>query len=377
MTTLPPFMFGVIIILVGGNFNQGLGIATSAFLSFITFRDYPKIRKYIIGFDLIMYLLPTIYINIYGPILGTIDLSFDEIIVFIACLFWLSLTFFMYDEKKTRSYTKNLELKNQNLKSTTDELLRIQSYLSSQNREIQKLNGEMALRNKQMEEFTYLVTHDLKAPINNIKSIATELESSLKTSKDNTIITYLDYLKTSSFRMSNMVNNILDHARIGGSKFETDVSLTDLLKNILEDFSERIKSAKAQIEIGSLPLINCYSLEIRLLFQNLLDNALKFVPKNRIPIIHIDCQESNGHFIFSISDNGIGIPENQNSNVFGAFQRIPTHNDYEGSGLGLYGCKKIVEHHEGQIWVTSEVNTGTTFFIKLPRDYVAFNDNKI
>lgn len=375
MTTLPPLMFGIIIVLVGGNFNQGLGIATSTFLSFIVFRDHPKTRKFIIGFDLLMYIVPTIYVNIYGPLLGTINLAFDEIIVFVACLCWLSLTFYMYDEKKTRFYTEDLELKNKYLKTTTDELLKIQNYLSSQNGEMQKLNDEMALKTKQMEEFTYLVTHDLKAPINNINSIATELESILKNSNNKIISTYLNYLKTSSYRMSNMVDNILDHAKIGGSKFKNDVSLIDLLNNILEDFSERIKSLEAQIIIGNLPIINCYDIEFRLLFQNLLDNSLKFVPENRTPLIHIDCEESNGYYVFKISDNGIGIPENQRSNIFGAFQRIPTQNDYEGTGLGLYGCKKIVDHHAGQIWITSELNKGTTFFIKIPIEYAALDEN--
>jgi signal transduction histidine kinase len=171
-----------------------------------------------------------------------------------------------------------------------------------------------------------------------------------------------------------MVSNILDHAKIGGSKFENNVSLKNLINNILGDFSERIKSSNAQIIIGSLPTINCYSVEIRLLFQNLLDNALKFVPDNRTPKINIDSEESNGFFLFKISDNGIGIPENELSNIFGAFQRISMQKDYEGSGLGLYGCKKIVEHHEGQIWVTSNLNRGTTFYIKLPVQYSELNN---
>lgn len=367
MTTVPPFMFGLIILLVGGDFSQGLGIATSAFLSFIVFRDQPKFRWYVIGFGLLMYIVPTLYINIYGPVLGTINLAFDEILVFLACLCWLSLTFFMYDEKKTRVYTNSLESKNHFLRSNAVKLRQAQKDLELQNKELEDLNDRIVLQSKQIEEFTYLATHDLKAPINNINAIADQLKSNINHLQVQETETYLKYLQTSSKRMLQLVTNLLENAKIGNSEFQHHINTNQIIKDILEDFSERLKSSKAIINFQNLPYLDCYPLEIRLVFQNLIDNALKFIPENKIPKIDIGYSDTPDYYEFYISDNGIGISEKEAGTIFNAFHRIHSKQEYEGSGIGLYGCKKVIHNHKGEIWVESSKNEGTTFYFTIPK----------
>lgn len=367
MTTVPPFMFGVIILLVGGDFNQGLGIATSAFLSFIVFRDQPKFRWFVIGFGLLMYLGPTLYINIYGPVLGTINIAFDEILVFLASLCWLSLTFFMYDEKKTRVYTNNLETKNKFLRSNEIKLRQVQKDLELQNTELEELNRRITLKNQQIEEFTYMATHDLKAPINNINAIAGQLKSNINNLQVQETETYLQYLQTSSKRMLALVSNLLENAKIGNSEFQNRINTNQIVQEILEDFSEKIKSSKAIIHVQNLPYLNCYPLEMRLVFQNLIDNALKFVPENKIPVIDIGYSVEPNCYKFHIADNGIGISEKEIGTIFNAFHRIHSKKEYEGSGIGLYGCKKVIHNHHGEIWVESKIHKGTTFYFTLPK----------
>lgn len=366
MTTVPPLMFGVIIILVGGFFAQGLAIATSAFMSFIIFRNRPIWRKIIIIFIILMFLLPSIYVGIYGPILGNTNLPFDEIVVFIACLCWLSITFFMYDEKKTRSYTNTLEAKNNILKANAIELKKSQESLKSQNKELALLNKELELKNKQIEEFTYMVTHDLKAPISNIDTIADQLKLHFENNDNTEIDTYFNYLKMSSTRMMNLVGNLLENAKIGNSKIKESVDLNNLLNDILKDLSHRVKETKAIINIDNLPVIQGYPIELRLLFQNLVDNALKFTPKNKKPEINITCHKKTDSYLFTVSDNGIGIPKKHYDKIFKAFQKLHASKEFEGSGIGLYGCKKVVEYHGGRIWIESTENKGSTFYFTLP-----------
>ncbi|MBQ4914480.1 GHKL domain-containing protein [Maribacter sp. MMG018] len=366
MTTVPPLMLGSIIILVGGFFGQDLIMATSAFMSFIIFRKHPQLRKIIIAFNVLIFILPTLYINIYGPLLEPIDLPFDEIIVFLVCLGWLSITFFMYDEKKTRSYTTELELKNKSLKANALELKKSQESLKSQNKELALLNQELELKNKQIEEFTYMVTHDLKAPISNIDTITDQLKSHFKNSSSPEVDTYFNYLKASSSRMMLLVDNLLENAKIGNSKVKESVDLNNLLNDILKDLSHRTKETKAIINIDNLPVVQGYPIELGLLFQNLLDNALKFVPKNKNPEINITCYKKADSYLFTVSDNGIGIPKKHFDKIFKAFQKLHASKEFEGSGIGLYGCKKVVEYHGGRIWVESTENKGSTFYFTLP-----------
>ncbi|WP_198146851.1 sensor histidine kinase [Maribacter thermophilus] len=366
MSTVPPLMFGVITMLVGGFFAQGLAIGTSAFMSFIIFRNRPKWRKIIIIYIILTFLLPTIYIGIYGPILGDFNLPFDEIVVFLACLCWLSITFFMYDEKKTRSYTDELEIKNNSLKANAIELKKSQESLRSQNKELAHLNKELEIKNKQIEEFTYMVTHDLKAPISNIDAIADQLKLHFKNTDNKEVDTYFDYLKTSATRMMHLVGNLLENAKIGNSKVKEPVDLNNLLKDILKDLSHRIKETQAVVSVDNLPVVQGYPIELRLLFQNLVDNALKFTPKNKKPEINITCHKKTDSYMFTVSDNGIGIPKKHFDNIFKAFQKLHASKEFEGSGIGLYGCKKVVEYHGGRIWVESIENKGSTFYFTLP-----------
>ncbi|MGB3142702.1 MAG: ATP-binding protein [Maribacter sp.] len=370
MTTVPPSLFGITILMVGGFFGQAFGIATMIFLTFIVYREKPNLRKWLIAYDVLIFILPTIYITQYAPLLGEIDLQYDEIVVFIACLAWLSTTFEMYDENKTRKYTDTLEHKNLTLKRNQEKLTETKAILEAQNKKLSALNHELNVKNKQIEEFTYIVTHDLKSPLSNINSIAKELQNLSEKGEIKNSESYLKHLTGNSYRMTKLVQSLMEYAEIGSSELMTEVDCNVIVSEVMEDLSEQIKKSNAKIQVGELPKIIGNEREIRMVFQNIIDNALKFRIEEENPHIIIAVDQRPGHYLFSIQDNGIGIPVEQKGNVFNAFQRLHNQNEYEGSGIGLYGCKRVIDIHRGRIWVESEENKGSTFFFTISSNLV-------
>lgn len=370
MTTVPPSLFGLTMVMVGGFFGQALGIATTIFLTYIVYRKKTYLRKWIIAYDILAFILPTLYVTHFGPILGVIELPYDEIVVFIACLAWLSITFEMYDEKKTRKYTDTLEHKNQILKANQEKLTKTKVMLETQNKKLSALNHELSVKNKQIEEFTYIVTHDLKSPISNINSIAEELQKLSENGEIKNPDSYLKHLAGNSNRMTKLIQGLMEYAEIGNSEYMTEVDCNIIVKEVLQDLSEQIKKSKAKILVGTLPVIVGNEREIRMVFQNIIDNALKFKKEEENPNLIIKAEDKPGYYLFSIQDNGIGIPAEQRGNVFNAFQRLHQQSEYEGSGIGLYGCKRVIDIHRGRIWVESEENKGSTFFFTISSNLV-------
>ncbi|TDT37976.1 histidine kinase/DNA gyrase B/HSP90-like ATPase [Maribacter spongiicola] len=365
MTLFPPVMFMSLIFLIGGFFGQAVAFATMGFLAFIGYRRNPRTRNLIIAFDILAFIIPTIYISIYGPILGVIDVPFDEIFAFLACLGWLSLTFRMYDQNKTRTYTNDLENHITALKESELNLKIAQNDLKNQNNKLAVLNNELELKNTQIEEFTFIVTHDLRGPLNNINVIATELEKQHSDANYANFSSYLKHLQGSSTRLTNLVEGLLKYAEIGNSSGMESVNIAEVIQLVVDDLSESIKVTKATLNIGKMPTLIARPSDIRMLFQNLIHNALKFKTNDGQPVINITSEKKENEYLFIVSDNGIGIPKEQLENVFNAFHKLHNQSKFEGSGIGLYGSKKIVDHHLGKIWVESEENVGSTFYFTI------------
>ncbi|MEJ7589826.1 MAG: ATP-binding protein, partial [Ferruginibacter sp.] len=146
----------------------------------------------------------------------------------------------------------------------------------------------------------------------------------------------------------------------------TKVDCNTIIQNMLLDITAIVQETNAVIEYPELPVIDGYPTEIKQLFQNLVINAIKFRKKDIVPQIKISVREINGYQEFAISDNGIGIEKQHFDRIFVIFQRLHTRRDYAGSGIGLSHCKKIVELHQGKIWVESKPGGGSTFYFTIP-----------
>jgi PAS domain S-box-containing protein len=232
-------------------------------------------------------------------------------------------------------------------------------------REIAAQNRQLEAQNKELEQFAYITSHDLQEPLRNLISIAGLLKEEFTGKLDQHGDQYLDYIIQSSGRMQELVRALSDYARIGKEREITLVNCNEIVQDALADMSIAAKESGARITVEQLPLLMGCSTELRQLFQNLIGNALKFRRKDIVPEISISAQKQGNIWLFAVKDNGIGVSENNKDKIFVIFKRLHNRNDFEGTGIGLSNCKKIVEVHNGNIWVESNLGEGSTFYFTI------------
>ncbi|MEO7766641.1 MAG: ATP-binding protein, partial [Ferruginibacter sp.] len=232
--------------------------------------------------------------------------------------------------------------------------------------EAYQVNEQLQIKNNQLEQFAYVASHDLQEPLRTTASFVELLQQKYCGKIDEKADKYLVFISEATARMRILIDDLLDFAKIGtsGELKKTDCNV--ILKNLLADIMAAIQDSKADIQYTDLPVINGYPTEIKLLFQNLVINAMKFQKKGINPLIKISAHEKDGYWQFAVSDNGIGIEKQYSERIFDIFQRLHTRQEYTGSGIGLSHCKKIVELHRGKIWVESTPGNGSTFYFSLP-----------
>lgn len=229
---------------------------------------------------------------------------------------------------------------------------------------IQKYADELERKNTEVEQFAYVASHDLQEPLNTIQGFINLLR--LKDLKDEETTQYLNYISQGATRMSNLIKALLEYSRIGKETVMEKVNCKALLDEVRADLNLSIKDSKAKIEIGELPSVMGYNIELRILFQNLLSNAMKFRDAES-PCISISCNKASDCWTFSVADNGIGIDPVFNEKIFKLFQRLHPRGEYQGYGLGLAQCHKIVtELHNGRIWVEQNKPKGSIFYFTIP-----------
>ncbi len=223
----------------------------------------------------------------------------------------------------------------------------------------------LELKNKELEEFTYLASHDLQEPLRTLLNMTNILSEDYADQLGDDVNEILNFINDASNRMHTLIKELLDYSRLGRTSEPQEVNLGDVMNNVLRDLSLSIEQAGAEVRVAPLPKILARPLECHLLFQNLIANAIKFRKPDSSPLIEIKASRKNYGWQFSVADNGIGIEPQFQEKIFKVFQRLHSKGDYEGSGIGLAHCKKIVELHNGDIWLESKVGEGTTFFFTL------------
>lgn len=230
------------------------------------------------------------------------------------------------------------------------------------NQRLYDTNQTLQIANKELEQFAYITSHDLQEPLRTILSCSEFLLNEYNDKLGGNGEKYLGFILESSKRMRELVTGLLDYSRIGNEKKEAQIDCNRMVADVLVDLAEAIKECNSHIHIQQLPVLNAYPTELRQLFQNLVSNAIKYRHKDVEPQIHIKAEEQSKHWLFAIQDNGIGINELDKEKVFIIFKRLHNRNEYEGTGIGLAHCKKIVELHGGKIWVESTPGIGSTFY---------------
>ncbi len=231
-----------------------------------------------------------------------------------------------------------------------------------------KLNDytiELENKNKELAQFAYAASHDLQEPLRTISNFSKLLLTKLESHPDEDLIHYMNLVTGGANRMSNRINDLLNYSRIGNDISKSEKDFNSLVNQVLLDLSAIIEETSAEISIEQLPVIMCGNLTA--LFQNLILNAIKFRREGVQPVIHISAEDRGKEYLFKVKDNGIGIEKEYFDRIFILFQRLHTRDAYEGTGIGLSLCKKIIELHGGSIWVESEFGKGSIFYFTMPK----------
>jgi len=228
---------------------------------------------------------------------------------------------------------------------------------------------ELARTNADLQDFTYVVSHDLKEPLRGIDAFSTFLAEDYADKLDEQGRKYIGVLRDSATRMNALIEDLLVLTRIGRTRGEfATASVESLLQDVRRNLAFALEEKNVDLRIQSdLPTITCQPPHLRQVFQNLISNAIKFNDKPQ-PVVEIACHEDDSVYTFSVRDNGIGIDERYYERIFRIFQRLGRREDYEGTGAGLTISKKIVEAHGGKIWLESKVGQGSTFLFTIPKE---------
>lgn len=232
--------------------------------------------------------------------------------------------------------------------------------------ELQRLLSELERSNKELEQFAYIASHDLQEPLRMVVSYLQLLERRYKGKLDCNADEFIGYAVDGAVRMQRMINDLLAYSRIGTKEKNIEpVDTNKVLSEVLTGLKLHIEETKASITADPLPVVTANATELAQVFQNLISNAIKF-RGDKPPEIHIRAEQNEHAWRFSVKDNGIGFAPEYADKIFALFKRLHSAAQYPGSGIGLTICKKIIERHNGRIWVESEPGKGATFFFTIP-----------
>ncbi len=225
---------------------------------------------------------------------------------------------------------------------------------------------DLEARNKELEQFAYIASHDLQEPLRSISNYIDLLVEEYGNKLDETAHSYLDNVAKSSTRLSSLIKALLEYSRLGRDREYGPVDCQQLLKEVTDDLKSDIQQSGAQVTVRELPELLGHKAELYILFKNLIGNSLKFKKDKVLPQILVTASKEPGKWKFSVKDNGIGIDAKYFERIFYIFQRLHHRNKYPGDGIGLAYCKKIIELHGGEIWIDSKQGEGSTFYFTIP-----------
>jgi signal transduction histidine kinase len=262
---------------------------------------------------------------------------------------------------------KELAFQNGEKEKRAAELIIANNELEVQNLQKGKRETELVIANKELEQFAYIASHDLREPLRTVSNYMQVFEEDYLGLLDDNARKYLHSVNNATKRMSMLIKSLLDFSRLGHDIKLTYVDCKKLVHDVIDDLENTIRDSNADIEVTELPGLIAYETGLREVFQNLITNAIKFRKKDKKLKIRIGSEKMNKKWKFSVSDNGIGISSAHFEKVFVIFQRLHINEkEYEGNGIGLANCKKIIQLHEGEIWVESVIGKGSTFFFTIP-----------
>lgn len=333
-----PILLFINILYVGGHFGQEMIVGAIVSVSYLLFKSHKRVRNLMVATNLLAYLIPTIYLISHPPLLRSVDLPFDGIFVFLNCSVWIVIVYNIY-ESKFRDYLEALKISNEDLKVKTEELKR----------------------------FNYVASHDLKSPLTNIINFSGLLRKDFENREFENSKEYLNFIESSSQRMKELIEGVLEVSKMNDPSQEGKelLCLNQIVEEAISNLAYEVKSQGVIINRAELPQYEGNKSDFMTLFQNLIQNGIKYNRSDK-KIINIDYFIADGILNLTFQDNGIGIPDKHQEEIFKYFKRLHTQNSYPGTGIGLGLCKKIATKYDGQIEVESILGSYSKFKISLP-----------
>jgi signal transduction histidine kinase len=279
------------------------------------------------------------------------------------------------------SHEKRLLAANKSLQKQIEEGKRSQEKINLLNKQLVENNLHLKMVNEELDQFAYVASHDLQEPLRKIRVFSDKITTIKEDHKE--VEKYLSKINRSSERMQLLINNLLHFSRHSVNTVDfVKVDLYQLVKDVINELEADIEKSKTEINLDPLPVIWAVPELMRQVFYNLIGNALKFQRKDRQPVINISLEKTNlinsktsekyisgiTYYKISISDNGIGFESKYADEIFMVFKRLHSYHEYEGTGIGLSICKKIVDKHNGYLTAFGDLNAGATFVIELPEN---------
>lgn len=270
---------------------------------------------------------------------------------------------------------------NTDILETTQKLKEANVILEEKTQDLQRANAALEKSNSELEQYAYVASHDLQEPLRKIRTYSGMLHESLKHKADEASMATLQKIIGSATRMSNLIYDLLNFSRLlNPERHFEETPLNTVFENIINDFELVIEQKNALVEVGELPVIQAVPLQMNQLFYNLLNNALKFSMDGRLPVIKVKAEKlvtgkeyshtllnTNLEYVdITITDNGIGFSQQYAEQIFEVFKRLHTRHVYQGSGIGLALCRRIVLNHQGDIFAEGKENNGSVFHVILP-----------
>ena len=238
--------------------------------------------------------------------------------------------------------------------------------LNEKNTQIERQREELSRSNTELEHFAYIASHDLQEPLRTVQSYLQLIRRRYAPKLDQDANEFIDFAVEGATRMRTLIEDLLTYARVSSKARPLEpVALGAALDDVVRALEVRIREKEATITSSALPEVMADQRQLAQLLQNLIANAVKFQKPGEKPVITVSAERRDGDWLVRVKDNGIGMAPEYKEKIFVIFQRLHGRDEYEGTGLGLAVCKKIVERHGGNIWVESEVGKGATFLFTL------------
>jgi len=231
---------------------------------------------------------------------------------------------------------------------------------------VNDMTEQLVASNKELAQFAYIASHDLQEPLRTISNFVGLLQEDHVDELNTAAVQYLNIISGATARMQILIKDVLDYSRIGNSSITQQIDCNLVVREVMNDLLSTIEESNCLISVNPLPVVTGHS-ELRGLFQNLITNAIKFRKKDEACSILISAAEDDRSWLFSVKDNGIGIEKAYFEKIFIIFQKLHSHKEYPGSGIGLAQSKKIVDLHKGHLWVESVVGEGSNFHFSIPK----------